>query len=831
MYLRLKHDPAVLTYVTQPAPGVVVRCRSCPTRHSWPTTPDFFTLRIDRATYIETRTEERVSALLERHPGLYVPTNEPGVYACPGAAESIDPHDVGYEIRTERAIGSIATRNLRLLDPVIGGPTPAAHVIERIVRTVTHAPGITLERLARDHPVEAVLRCIAEGSIYADLDRVVLADQTHALVYRDAATAFAHGHGRRQAFAVGRGVPGPVAISRGTRIRFGDVSFTIEAALVSEIVLREAASGEVRAWPRRDIERFVREGSIVCDVSDLSDGPAFEHVEGIYRRATTDDLDEAVRRAALLGLAPDATITGRIPSDRTKRRWRQRQRDEEATSGDRLAGLVRKPRSGGGRRLHPRVEEVVTETLTERILRQNPLSIVDITRLIEAQLRVEGLGALAPCEATVRRHGKRLARHQIAAAQLGHRGSHSLAPIRPIDPDASPPNGDRSWEVGHFDATVLDIETVCPQTGRVLGRPGLSALVDGYSGMPLTWRLHYDSPSSATVLQVLRQCLEDRGRLPDELVIDQALEHHSESVQRFAVWAGVRLMYRPVAEPRFGSVVERFFLESNRGVGRLSGQTKARKHARSLDPAMDPAKAAVWDIASLGRDLAQTIDGLVDLPVIATGQSRRQRFEDGLHRFGSPTSRVFPIQSSDFVAICLPQPSHGSHRTLRPVTGFHVDYLDYLPDSPIRPEDVGERFEMRVDPADASHVFASLREGWVECRARALARLRVVSRAELAALSVAIRKRSRDTAAERRSLGWNVAAMILAGQETEASLIERLRSQALVAVPIQDLSSNASAAEATRSPTSVRTRSAPSDVDDLLSQGERAVDLRYFDPL
>ena len=45
----------------------------------------------------------------------------------------------------------------------------------------------------------------------------------------------------------------------------------------------------------------------------------------------------------------------------------------------------------------------------------------------------------------------------------------------------TPRHGDRPFEIVHLDHIELDLELVCARTGRPLGRPWLTFLVDAFS--------------------------------------------------------------------------------------------------------------------------------------------------------------------------------------------------------------------------------------------------------------------------------------------------------------------------------------------------------------
>src|SRR5438874_819705 len=61
-----------------------------------------------------------------------------------------------------------------------------------------------------------------------------------------------------------------------------------------------------------------------------------------------------------------------------------------------------------------------------------------------------------------------------------------------------------------------------------------------------------------------------------------------------------RVLGRPGAQPRFGSVIERLFGTTNTEfIHTLRGNTQATQHPRLLTPAVDPTRQAIWSLADL----------------------------------------------------------------------------------------------------------------------------------------------------------------------------------------------------------------------------------------
>lgn len=69
-------------------------------------------------------------------------------------------------------------------------------------------------------------------------------------------------------------------------------------------------------------------------------------------------------------------------------------------------------------------------------------------------------------------------------------------------------------EVDHF---LLDIHLICHRTGRRLGRPWLTVLVDHFSGAVLGYHISFATPSAASVLAALRHAVLPKTPVPEPM--------------------------------------------------------------------------------------------------------------------------------------------------------------------------------------------------------------------------------------------------------------------------------------------------------------------------
>jgi putative transposase len=170
-----------------------------------------------------------------------------------------------------------------------------------------------------------------------------------------------------------------------------------------------------------------------------------------------------------------------------------------------------------------------------------------------------------------------------------------------------------------IDHSLIDCVVVHPVTGRPLGRPWLTALLDRASSMILGMHLSLAAPSFPSVQRCLAHAFwpKDLSAFPDlenpwpcegipmEIFTDNGKEFHSNSLTRAEEALTFRLRPLPVMSPWLKGKIERFF-------GRFGVQTlghKAGKTFSSIQKRGDynPAKAAVWTMPQLRDDLLRYI--------------------------------------------------------------------------------------------------------------------------------------------------------------------------------------------------------------------------------
>ena len=195
----------------------------------------------------------------------------------------------------------------------------------------------------------------------------------------------------------------------------------------------------------------------------------------------------------------------------------------------------------------------------------------------------------------------------------------------------TPRHGDRPFEIGHIDHTQLDVEVVCSQTGRPLGRPWMSILTDAFSRRCLALYLTFDEPSYRSCMMILRDCVSRHNRLPQIIVVDGGPEFKSTYFETLLAEYECTKKTRPPAKARFGSVCERLFGTTNtQFLHNLRGNTQITRNVRQVTKSNNPEGQAVWSLSALHRYLSSFLFEIYDtIEHPALGQTPRDAYITG----------------------------------------------------------------------------------------------------------------------------------------------------------------------------------------------------------
>lgn len=724
--LEYETNSTVLEYHDQPG-QLLIKCADRKGRiRGFRITADDVVLETDGVYFDEWKTEEELVGLARDWPARYN-RDETGWRSIPGE-EAAARLGFGFRVRTPSDLDPELVHNGRFLASYRRDRTPVgAETAELIVGLTRTEPGITIGELlsrAGTNRSDDLYRLIERGVIYADLRRFRLSDTFHTRLYasREEAAALA-----RDKDPVARAIAavGEVLLKAGESVVFDGRICTVAAVSATTVLLRPAR-GDLLPVMLDELEELFARGVLKAVAGD--DGQPISCFPAVSPEAAK----EANRRFQILERFWNSRIL-EVPHS-TFRDWQRAYRKAERDGLPGIRGLY--PREVGrkeGPQLPEDVEEIVTgkiESFYETLDQPSKKALHDqIAKACQAK------GLDAPSYATVLARLKGRDLHDSERARAGRKRAYKSKPFYWHLASDTPRHGERPWERGHIDHTQLDVVLVDSETGLPLGRPWLTLLIDAYSRRILAYWITFDEPSYRALMMVMRRCVERWRRLPEEIIVDGGVEFGSVYFEQLCATYRVSPLVRP-GEPRFGSVIERFFGSLNtRFIHLLRGNTKATKNVRELTRETDPANRAVWTLARLAERLDEFFFELYDTlshPVF--GGSPRAVFEARIALTGQRADRLI-ANDATFRMTSLPSGRKGTATVDRRNRGVKINGRSYNAPEFRAPGIPGSVVAVKFDPADVRRAYAFVDGRWVVCYCQELRRFPSVSEREIGFLS------------------------------------------------------------------------------------------------
>jgi putative transposase len=749
-----EHDRGVLEYYDQPPPikllhksaGKDGRERNMGYMH----TPDFFVIRHDSAGYEECKMEEDLIRLAEKNPHRYV-RGEDGVWRCPPGEEFAAQYGLYYRVLSSAGIDWTLQRNLIFTEDYRRAksqevPEEARRAVNELVEA---QPGITLRDVLLDTEGKArpddIYMMIVTEELWVDWRAAALAEPDTVLVFPDEETAVAYSRVTQIPAVSAADLIHPVDCKAGTKLTWDNQIWTIANVGETKVGLL-AEDGEYVGLPGSTFEELVKRGEIVGVVAKVGGQSAL--VREKFASATRKDLEAANRKYELI--FPDAAAGEQAAGDvseRTLRRYRAEYRDAEVLYGCGYVGLLPdRDDDGKGQGNHePKLPEATRQLADEFIdgkyesLKQQGMFAVYslLKRACEAK------GVVVPSYKTFVRMIKIRPLYGRTYKRKGRRAAYKFKKFYWNLNRDTPRHGDRPFEIVHIDHTELDVELVCERTGRNLGRPWVTFVVDAYSRRLLVVYLTFDSPSYRTCMMVLRECVRIYGRLPQIAVVDNGPEFRSTYFQTLLARYECTIKYRPKAESKVGGVCERLFGTNNtQVVNNLAGNTQLMKNPREATKSVNPKTLAIWTLGSIYEKLWQyTHEVYNDTDHPALGMTPEQAFVTRIKQTGEREQTKIPYDE-DFRLMTLPTTPKGTAKVL-PGKGVKINNILYYSDEFLNPDVENTSVPVRFDPFDAGVAYAFVGRRWVRCISEHHAALSGRSEKELALATAELRRRHR----------------------------------------------------------------------------------------
>lgn len=153
------------------------------------------------------------------------------------------------------------------------------------------------------------------------------------------------------------------------------------------------------------------------------------------------------------------------------------------------------------------------------------------------------------------------ARYGLPAARIKFRASRDgISTSKPLERVA----------MDHYrmNLFVVDEEAALP-----LGRPWLTLLLDESTRYVVGYYIHFDEPSNVSVARAIRHAIApkildsgldfkrewDAWGVIDEIIVDNGLELHGETMEQGCAFFGTKIQYCPRKKPWYKGKIERFF--------------------------------------------------------------------------------------------------------------------------------------------------------------------------------------------------------------------------------------------------------------------------------
>jgi len=370
---------------------------------------------------------------------------------------------------------------------------------------------------------------------------------------------------------------------------------------------------------------------------------------------------------------------------------------------------------------------------------------------------------------------KRRSGYNQTLARAGHRAAYEQeVPYWELDL-TTPRHGDFPFHYCYLDHTEGDVELRCSRTGKNLGKPWISFLVDGFSRRILAVYVTYDSPSYRTCMAILQICVLRFGRLPQTLIVDNGSEFHSTYFESLLILLHCTVKHRPATKSRFSATCERLFGTSNtQFLYNLTGNTQITKKVRLMTKSVNPKELSLWTIGLLFYYLCEWAYEVYDTTEHpALGQSPRDSYASGIALYGHRNHIRIPFDQH-FRIVTLPAIPRGT-AIVQPGSGVKYEHKYYWCNAFRDPEVEGTRIEVRYDPFNAGHVYAYVRGQWLECICEYYALFKGRSEKEVQQASEELRKRSKNHAKNYKIRAKLLGTFINSLESQEVLLEQRLK--------------------------------------------------------
>ena len=777
IYLMEYHEVDLLEYWDQPSSFTLRYKTKAGANHGHTHTPDFFALRHDSAGWEEWKMEDELPVLAEKMPARYV-RSENEVWHCPPGAEYAQQFGLYYRVRSSAEINWALQRNLRFLEDYLRANDQQRLISEQAKLSVTSLlaarPGMTLRELSGSAKatVDEIYLLLVTNKIFIDLCAAPLVDPDHVYVFLDQDTAFAYSQITRLRPPSPADGMSSVEFAVGLELSWDGRCWRVINLGQSKVSLLDDQDS-CRELPLSVFDELVKRGSlrIVTPATRLS---GREKASEIISQAGPEALREATRRYRMI----EPYLNGSRRSDqtlpaRTRQRWVLQYRTAQATHGVGFLGLLPGVKGNPKPRLPEATRDLMNKFIEENYetLKQKGKFAVYGQYLVESERQSIQAASYRTFATEINSRPKFVQ----TLKRKGPRAAYSHEPFYYELSPTVPRHGDRPFEIAHIDHTELDVELICTEPRRNLGRPWATFLTDAYSRRLLAVLLLYDPPSYRTNMMILRECVRRHHRFPQNIVVDGGKDFHSLYFDALLAAQECTKRVRPSGKSRFGSVIERLFGVSNQQfVHNLQGNTQITKNVRQVTRSVTPATHAIWTLPLLYEQLCEWAYEVYDTNLHGRlKQSPRAAFEGGLQLAGNRLHRMVQYDEA-FRLLTLPTTRCGVAKVI-PNNGVKINNRYYWANAFRNAELENTRVPVRYDPYDAGQAYAFVKGLWVTCHSEHYQAFRGRTEREIMLASSEVRKQQSRGATVFNASAKKLAFFLTSVEAQETLLMQRLR--------------------------------------------------------
>lgn len=301
------------------------------------------------------------------------------------------------------------------------------------------------------------------------------------------------------------------------------------------------------------------------------------------------------------------------PSTGSLRRW-IRSRGEPGVR--RLREMTERYRPGPGRRLHPFVEESLSERM-ERYWDSPRVTPKEVWVRVISAIADQNAGLTLPPE----HHIPRIAYSTVwrrcqteMTFERARRRYGAKEAARRFKPIKGSMEVTRLLDLAIMDHTDVDCWVIDDVTHQPIGRPRITFLIDSCSRYPLGFNIGWKSAGLEAAIACLRHALPKkdlRTRFPEiehewlaygqprEILVDQGLEFVGTSFEDICADLGISIRIAPARTPEYKGQIERFLgTLSRQAFHRLNGSVPGKPQALQA-LGIDPEKDAIFFLSEL----------------------------------------------------------------------------------------------------------------------------------------------------------------------------------------------------------------------------------------